>query len=130
LRIDYYNASAEAVAERLRSILNELPEVKIAVLFGSITRRNVVRDVDVGVYLDPQPRLRDLIKISNLLEDALGIPVDLVPLADAPPRLRLKAMLEGVRLIVRDRRLYDSLLIKSLGEAMDLDLKLATRNSH
>jgi hypothetical protein len=39
-------------------------------------------------------------------------------------------MLEGVRLIVRDRRLYDSLLIKSLGEAMDLDLKLATRNSH
>jgi predicted nucleotidyltransferase len=130
LRIDYYNASAEAVAERLRSILNELPEVKIAVLFGSITRRNVVRDVDVGVYLEPQPRLRDLIKISNLLEDALGIPVDLVPLADAPPRLRLKAMLEGVRLIVRDRRLYDSLLIKSLGEAMDLDLKLATRNSH
>jgi predicted nucleotidyltransferase len=79
LRIDYYNASAEAVAERLRSILNELPEVKIAVLFGSITRRNVVGDVDVGVYLDPQPRLRDLIKISNLFEDALGIPVDLVP---------------------------------------------------
>jgi predicted nucleotidyltransferase len=130
LRIDYYNASAEAVAERLRSILNELPEVKIAVLFGSITRRNVVRDVDVGIYLEPQPRLRDLIKISNMLEDALGIPVDLVPLADAPPRLRLKAMLEGVRLIVRDRRLYDSLLIKSLGEAMDLDLKLAIRNSH
>lgn len=130
MRIDYYNASAEAVAERLRSILNELPEVKIAVLFGSITRRNVVRDVDVGIYLEPQPRLRDLIKISNMLEDALGIPVDLVPLADAPPRLRLKAMLEGVRLIVRDRRLYDSLLIKSLGEAMDLDLKLAIRNSH
>jgi hypothetical protein len=86
--------------------------------------------VDVGIYLEPQPRLRDLIKISNMLEDALGIPVDLVPLADAPPRLRLKAMLEGVRLIVRDRRLYDSLLIKSLGEAMDLDLKLAIRNSH
>ena len=51
-------------------------------------------------------------------------PIDVVPLSPAPVRLRLKALLNGVRLIVRDSDLYALLLDEALSEAMDIDLKI------
>ena len=59
-----------------------------------------------------------------MLEDALKMPIDIVPLNLAPARLRLKALLNGVRLIVRDSNLYALLLSEALSEAMDIDLKI------
>jgi len=38
--------------------------------------------------------------------------------------LKLKALLNGVKLIVRDSNLYTSLLKEALSEAMDIDLKI------
>jgi hypothetical protein len=98
--------------------------VRVAVLFGSVLRRASVRDLDVGVFLDPEPDLKRFIAMANTLEDALGMPVDVVPLERAPPKLRLKALLRGVRLVVRDSRLYAFKLSEALSEAMDVDLKL------
>jgi|Deesub1362A_J573_1020465.scaffolds.fasta_scaffold00519_29 hypothetical protein len=124
MSIKYYRVSIDAVAKKLRDILGGLPEVKIAVLFGSALRRSFVRDVDVGVYVDPEPSLKDFVKLSCLIEDALGMPVDVVPLEKAPPKLRLAALMGGVKLVVRDKRLYDFLVSKALSEASDMDLKL------
>lgn len=124
MRIKYYEASSDEVAERLREALSALPEIQLAFLFGSVTRRSIVRDVDVMVYFKSEPDLRDIIRLSNLLEDSVGIPVDVVPLRYAPPKLRLKAMLEGVRLLVRDERLLYGLMTCALSEAGDVEIKL------
>jgi predicted nucleotidyltransferase len=124
LSIRYHQISADEVAEKVRDVLSIIPEVRIAVLFGSVTRRKFVRDVDVGVCLDPEPELKGLIRMTNVLEDALGMPVDVVPLRKASPKLRLKALLKGVRLIVRDRELYAFLVSEALSEAVDMDVKL------
>jgi predicted nucleotidyltransferase len=129
LSIKYYPISSDVIVEKARDVLSTMPEVRIAVLFGSATRRRFVRDVDVGVCLDPEPELRGLIRIANRLEDALGVPVDVVPLKKAPPRLRLKALLKGVRLIVRDSNLYAFLVSEALSEAMDMDVKLLSKIS-
>ena len=110
--------------ETLRRIFASMLEVKIAVLFGSLTRRELVRDVDIGVYLDPKPNLKEFIKMANMLEDALGVPVDLVPLDKAPPKLRLKALSEGEKIVVRDRKLYAFMMSEALSETMDIDIKL------
>lgn len=118
----YYEVSADVVAERLRVLLSGVPEVRIAVLFGSATRRKFVRDVDVCIYSSSGLELKDLIKIANLLEGSLGIPVDVVPLREAPPKLRLKALLEGIKLVVRDSKLYALMVTQALSEAMDIDL--------
>lgn len=123
-RIKYYEVSSEEVAERLREALSALPEIQLAFLFGSVTRRRIVRDVDVMVYFKSEPDLRDIIRLSNLLEDSIGIPVDVVPLRYAPPKLRLKAMLEGVRLLVRDEGLLYRLMTCALSEAEDVEIKL------
>ena len=124
MSITYYEVSAEEVAEKLRGLLSSMPEVSIAVLFGSVTRRNFVRDVDVGVCLGSKYDLKDLVKMANVLEDALGLPVDVVPLRSVQPKLRLKALLNGVKLAVRDERLFAFMLSEALSETMDIDLKL------
>jgi len=124
LRINYYHVSVEDVSKRLREILSGMLDVKLAVLFGSVLRRAYVRDLDIGVFMDPEPNLKRIIEISGMLEDALGMPVDVVPLNWAPAKLRLKVLLNGVRLIVRDSSLYTLLLSEALSEAMDIDLKI------
>lgn len=124
MSIKYYKVSLKEVSGKLKIILEDMPEVKIAVLFGSITRRNFVRDVDVGLYMDPEPDLRKLIKVAGILEDALKIPVDVVPLSKAPPKLRLKALTKGIKLVVRDSRLFSTLLSTALSETEDMDIKL------
>mgnify|MGYP000079447794 CR=1 FL=1 len=124
MKIKYYRVSVGNVSEKLRNILGRISKVKIAVLFGSVLRREVVRDIDVGVVADPEFSLKELIRLSSTIEDELGAPVDLVPLRSAPPKLRLKALASGRRLIVRDSKLYAFLLSEALSESMDIDLKL------
>lgn len=63
--------------ERLRQVLDDIPGVKIAVLFGSAIRGRPVRDVDVGICLDSKAGLKGPAKMANVLEDALGVPVGL-----------------------------------------------------
>lgn len=54
------------------------------------------------------------------------MPVDLIPLTEAPPKLRLKALLEGVKLVVRDKKLYWKLVSEVLSEKEDMEIKLRT----
>ena len=120
MSIKYYEVSVDEVVEKLSTILRDIPEVNIALLFGSATRRRFVRDIDVGVYLNSQDELKHIIKITNLLEDALNIPVDVVPLLKVNQKLRLKALLNGIKLVVRDSKLYASLVSQALSETMDI----------
>ncbi|MCR6692201.1 MAG: nucleotidyltransferase domain-containing protein [archaeon YNP-LCB-003-016] len=124
MNINYYEVSIEDASRRLRGILGGIMDVKVAVLFGSILRRNFIRDLDVGVFMNPEPNLKRIAEISGILEDALGLPVDIIPLNWASPKLKLKALLNSVKLIVGDSNLYTSLLKEALSEAMDLDLKI------
>lgn len=123
MSINYYHISLEEISKKLKGILNSMLDVKIAVLFGSALTRNLVRDLDVGVYIDEKPDFKRIVEIGGVLEDSTSIPVDVVPLKKAPPRLRLKALSKGVRLVVRDSKLYAILLSGALSEAMDVDLK-------
>jgi predicted nucleotidyltransferase len=125
LSITYYEVSVDMLVDRLRTVLSGRPELVIAVLFGSVLRRKLVRDVDVGVYFHSEESLTDVIDLSNMLEDELKLPVDVVPLHRAPPKLRLKALMGGVKLVVRDNLLYWNLIGQAFSEATDVDLKLS-----
>ena len=124
MNINYYEVSIEDASRRLRGILSGMMDVKVAVLFGSILRRNFIRDLDVGVFMNPEPDIKRIAEISGILEDALGLPVDVIPLNLASPKLKLKALSNSVKLIVRDSNLYTSLLKEALSETMDIDLKI------
>jgi len=58
------------------------------------------------------------------LEELLNVPVDLIPLNEAPPHLKYKILTEGKPLIIRDNELYTNLVKEALGELQDTEIKL------
>jgi len=123
LSIAYYEVSLESVVDKLKSSLERLPNLVIAVLFGSALRRRRVRDVDVAVYFSSEESLREIVDLSSRLEEELKLPVDVVPLREATPKLRVKILLDGIRLVVRDSNLYWLLASQAFSEASDMELK-------
>jgi len=85
LEIKYHEVALEEVSKKMVAVLSGLSSLKIAVLFGSALRRRIVRDLDLGIVMEPEPSLRELITLANVLEGTLGIPVDIIPLRKAPP---------------------------------------------
>jgi len=122
LSIKYYRVSLEELIPKLRRFFEDRPEVLLAILFGSATRRSLVRDLDLAILLRGLDLMR-LCKLAAELEGLTGIPVDLVPLDKAPPMIALKALREGRIVFIRDGRIYPELLKRIIGEIMDLGFK-------
>jgi len=112
----------EELIPKLRRFFEDRPEVLLAILFGSATRRSLVRDLDLAILLRGLDLMR-LCKLAAELEGLTGIPVDLVPLDKAPPMIALKALREGRIVFIRDGRIYPELLKRIIGEIMDLGFK-------
>ncbi len=118
--IRYYSVFLPDLVSRLRKFFEPRKEVKIVILFGSVLRASAIRDVDVAVYMVPRPSHRELLELGTELELALGIPVDLVPLDELPPGMRYKVLTEGLPILIRDKLLFEDLILWSLGEELDL----------
>lgn len=88
----------DGLLERLRQCVASLPEVRLAVLFGSIARGKAEprSDVDIGVLLDPDtPDAWDRVEVE--LGRAVGDrTVHVVFLKEAPPLLRFEIAKDGV----------------------------------
>jgi len=99
--VDKVRAALEAAAGRY-------PGLAYAVLFGSAARgtAHARSDVDVAVRgVTGWERLG----LEADLADAVGAPVQVVPLDDAPPALRYRVFRDGIVLQERDRgaRVHD-----------------------
>jgi len=121
--ITYYRISLEELVPRLREFFRDKREILLAVVFGSATRRSLVRDLDLAILLGEKLDLMRFCRLMAELEDLAGIPVDLVPIDKAPPMIALKALREGRIVFVRDGRIYPELLKRIIGEIMDLGFK-------
>ncbi len=100
-----------------------------AYLFGSVAEGRAHResDIDVGVLLDrahfpdQTARFEARLRLIGTLEAAIGRPVDLVILNDAPPHLARHVMTRGRRLLVVDRHLDHAHLRTVCSRAADLE---------
>ena len=122
----------EALVKHLKEILANEPRVLLAFLFGSILRRDVVRDVDVAIHTSPLLRLREVLKLTSALELQLKVPIDLVQLCDLGPGFRLKILLHGLPLVIKDEPLYHRLVWASFSELQDfrITFKMARGTSY
>jgi hypothetical protein len=101
--------------DRLREKASSLPEVKLAVLFGSRARgeERPRSDVDLGVLLETYtPDLR--FKVEAELGRAAGREVDVVLLDDAPPLLRFEIARDGVLLFQREDHLWTDIKARAM----------------
>ncbi|NWF55364.1 MAG: nucleotidyltransferase domain-containing protein [Syntrophaceae bacterium] len=104
----YFQAGTDrrrAVTEDIRAFLDTLPEVLFAYLYGSFTREERFRDVDVAVYLKnpiPSPLQAELRLEAELAERIEKYPVELRVLNQAPLSFRYRVIKEGIVLVIRD----------------------------
>jgi len=124
--VEYYEVDVDRVAKAARDVLERFEFVEAVVLFGSALRRGFVRDIAIGIVVSRGVGLRELSEVASTLEQALGVPVDLVVLNDAPPLLRFKALTEGLKLVVRDREKLFYMASESFMELEDVREKLRT----
>jgi len=124
MSIVYYDVKLNDVMPKLKQILERNSRIKIAVIFGSILYGGPVRDIDVAVYSSPPLSLKEILLLSDELERAINVPVDLVPLDRVDPRLQYRILMEGLPIIVRDENLYDKLILLALGQIQDMEIKL------
>ena len=122
--VEYFNVELNKVVEAAKRVLENFDVVEVAVLIGSVLRRDFVRDVDIGLITSRPLTMEELNRVASRLEAEIGVPVDLVPLDEAPPLLRYKALAEGVKIVVKNPRIYHYTLSESLMELQDMEMKM------
>jgi predicted nucleotidyltransferase len=125
------------IEERLRELLTANAEregIAAAYLFGSVARGTATpgSDVDVGILYseDPPRTLAGMgFRLEGALEQALGMPVQVVVLNHAPVDLSIRVLRDGRLLVDRDRSKRVRFEVKTRFEFWDLEpyLKLYRR---
>ena len=114
------------MAKVIKGVLEKHAEVKLAYVFGSWAegRATDKSDVDVAIYVGDRLSWRDYVALKNELEDAVGRPVDLVVLDDAPPALAYQAIARGTLIMAIDMGLMADVEARVVKEWLDLRPKL------
>jgi len=111
----------ESLREAVDTVLATHLDVVGAYLFGSRGRGEPApgSDVDLAVVFQSPVQLERLVRLEDELERALGLPVDIIDLAQASAFLALDAI-RGERLFERDGRRLDELDLFILRRAGEL----------
>jgi predicted nucleotidyltransferase len=112
-----------SLIEALRNHLEARPEILFAYLHGSFLTGGPYRDIDVAAWVDPtggRDRCsgRYALDLSVVLHLALGEPVDVQVLNDAPLAVRYHA-LKGQPLVVRDWDFLDQVRARTWDDYFD-----------
>jgi hypothetical protein len=113
----------DRLIKQLHLLIQESPEVLFALLHGSFPQGGPFRDLDVALYLDPaivhRESFRDYeLERGVLWTDAVGVPVDIRLLNDAPVGFRYHA-LKGMVLFVRDEECLDEFRARTWDDYFD-----------
>ena len=122
-KIKYYrfkNEEKEDILHRLKEYFEREERIKLAYIFGGFTRRNVVRDIDV-VYAFPAFSFSELVKLNVNVEQMLRISVDVIQLQDIDPAFRLKVLIGGIPLKMKNEMHY-ALISQAFSELQDLKI--------
>lgn len=97
-KIQYYKIGQKEKASliaKLKAALAKEEQVKLALLFGSLTRRDSVRDIDLAIHAEPELAFKEFLYLNAQIELELGIPVDLVEIAKVPASLKESILKNG-----------------------------------
>jgi predicted nucleotidyltransferase len=101
------------------------PGVAAVYLFGSTARGDdhADSDIDVAVLFEvtPPKTLHGRFALGGELERALGRPVDLIVMNDAPVDLRIRILREGELLVDRNRAIRIAAEVRTRNEYFDLE---------
>lgn len=113
----------DRLVRQLKDLLQDRSEILFALLHGSFLAGASFRDVDLALYVDPgsigSATFREYESdLTVRFGEAVGLPVDVRVLNDAPVAFRYHA-LKGEALLVREADLLDELRAKTWDEYCD-----------
>lgn len=114
------NAVANPLDAKLREVLSDFPQLKLAILFGSLASgtANVQSDLDLAVIAEKPLQAEEKIQIIEALAMAIGRPIDLVDVHAAPEPLLGQVLTYGRRIVGSDQA-YARLVYRHLIEQAD-----------
>jgi predicted nucleotidyltransferase len=107
--------------DALAAVLRADPRIGYALIFGSAAKgtMHANSDVDVAIAGTVPLSLLDLGALAARLEQAVGIPVDLVVLDEAPPGLAYRIFRDGVVILARDATALGARRARAILEYLD-----------
>jgi predicted nucleotidyltransferase len=114
-KIQFYKLSQkekDKIVKTLKKSLANEKRIKLAIIFGSLTTRNNIRDIDLCIHSSPKLNFKELLNLNAQIELDLGIPVDLVELTNLTPTLQINILKNGT--IIKGQK---TLLNKLLNQA-------------
>ena len=130
-KIVYYRLRSEekrALLDSLKSLFEKDDSVKLCYVFGSFTRREHIRDIDIAIYAMPYLPFNEFLSFGTKIEIQLGIPVDLLQLQDIDPNLRFKILIHGIPVLIKDEKLHNKLISQAFSELQDQKISKASLN--
>ncbi len=100
-RIQYYKigqTKKDSILSKLKTLLTNEKQVKTAWIFGSLTRRDSIRDIDIAIHAEPEFSFKELLYLNAQLELELGLPVDMVEISQVPQSFQERILLTGIRI--------------------------------
>jgi len=98
-KIHYYKIGKSKRLEiicKLRALLAKERKVTLAWIFGSFTRSDSVRDLDLALHADPEMPFKEFLNLNAQIELELGLPVDMMEIKNAPEPLKGKIFGSGI----------------------------------
>jgi predicted nucleotidyltransferase len=108
-KIQFYHHRKNEINKKLKETLAKEKRIQLAIIFGSLTRRNNIRDIDICIHSAPTLNFQELLNLNAQIELDLGIPVDLVELTALSPSFRVNILQNGT-LIKGQKTLLNQLL--------------------
>lgn len=121
------NFDKNKIIENIKNIILENEKILIAIIFGSILERNKIRDIDIAIYSIPNLNIEDLLALSDKIEEIVNIPIDVIPLTEIMPYMRYKIMTKGMRIIVKDKKLFNEVRNVAFSEFQEMKYMLSKR---
>jgi len=107
---------------KVKTVLDKLPYIQLAIIFGSISKGREVKDSDLDIAVAGEDPLRFEQKISLIeyLSSYLNSPIDLIDLTTASGLILQQALSKGKCILNKNKLLYAQLIKKMLFNQADM----------
>jgi predicted nucleotidyltransferase len=117
-KIQFYKLSQkekDKIIKRLKKSLADEKRIQLAIIFGSLTTRSNIRDIDLCIHSNPKLNFKELLNLNAQIELDIGMPVDLVELTNLTSTLQVN-ILENGTIIKGQKSLLNKLLNRAYAQ--------------
>ena len=110
------------IEQKIKNLLSSDNNIILVFLFGSYTSGKITSDsdLDIAFYFHKLPDIYTINTLREQLSAALASEVDIVVLNNASPVIKMQVLKNGILLINKDHKIYNTFFLNTVNEYDDL----------